>query len=603
MRRSIIVVILFLLCLNGIASGAEKTGVDIRVLIDISGSMRQNDPQNLRRPALRMLVGLMQPGTRAGVWTFARWVNMLVPHGDVNNKWKKRAKALSKQIGSPGQFTNIEDVLDQASRSWSADPDAANRHIVLLTDGMVDVSKKPAKNQASRDRIISDLLPRIKKAGARIHAIALSDRADHALMRELAVATDGWYQQVGTADELQRVFLKIFDKVGQPEGVPLEGNKFQVDSSIREATVLVFRDPDSPQTRLHAPDGQAFERSDFPNGIAWHADQGYDLITIADPIPGEWRLEADVDPDNRVMIVTDLKLDTSVLPNRLAVNERVAFSAQLTNKGKIINRRAFLDLVQLNVNSQSSAGNETHPINDQGKGGDETAGDGRFSMQFGSGLPSGEVSLRVSTESATFVREKRLVVNVVEPAVLEVSGPSDKPFAKLIVDKTVIQRLNSAVIYQQDLQGNRAPLEPSATDKNQWQADLLNTAWPVKVELEATTMAGNLLQTTLGPVYVDGMAPPAPAPQRADVESGSVASAQPGAPVEPAPTEDEEASSWVMPAIVFGGMNVLLVVGGGLTWWMVRRRRSGEPEEVTLVSDDELTELVDIASDSHEEAA
>ena len=30
---------------------------DVRVLIDISGSMRQNDPQNLRRPALRMLAG------------------------------------------------------------------------------------------------------------------------------------------------------------------------------------------------------------------------------------------------------------------------------------------------------------------------------------------------------------------------------------------------------------------------------------------------------------------------------------------------------------------------------------------------------------------
>ena len=54
------------------ASTPDKN--DVRVLIDISGSMRQNDPENLRRPALRMLAGLLQPGTRAGVWTFARYL-------------------------------------------------------------------------------------------------------------------------------------------------------------------------------------------------------------------------------------------------------------------------------------------------------------------------------------------------------------------------------------------------------------------------------------------------------------------------------------------------------------------------------------------------
>ena len=80
-------------------------GHDVRVLIDISGSMRQNDPQNLRRPALRMLVGLLQPNTRAGVWTFANWSNPLVPMAEVDKAWKDRAIAASEQIQSPGLFT------------------------------------------------------------------------------------------------------------------------------------------------------------------------------------------------------------------------------------------------------------------------------------------------------------------------------------------------------------------------------------------------------------------------------------------------------------------------------------------------------------------
>ena len=119
---------------------AEPEKADVRVLIDISGSMRQNDPNNLRRPALRMLSGLLQPGTQAGVWTFARWVNNLVPVGEVDETWKKRVQSLSKQIASPGQFTNIEEVLDKASLDWKdADPTHV-RHLILLTDGMVDVS-------------------------------------------------------------------------------------------------------------------------------------------------------------------------------------------------------------------------------------------------------------------------------------------------------------------------------------------------------------------------------------------------------------------------------------------------------------------------------
>ncbi|NNJ93037.1 MAG: hypothetical protein HKP55_15280, partial [Gammaproteobacteria bacterium] len=71
--------------------------------------MKQNDPKNLRRSALRLIVGLTPPENRAGVWTFAQYTNMLVPLGVINDSWKKRARSISERISSPGQFTNIED--------------------------------------------------------------------------------------------------------------------------------------------------------------------------------------------------------------------------------------------------------------------------------------------------------------------------------------------------------------------------------------------------------------------------------------------------------------------------------------------------------------
>lgn len=597
MRRPILLALLLALS-PGLAVPSRAS--DVRVLIDVSGSMRQNDPDNLRRPALRLLVGLLQPGNEAGVWTFARQVNMLVPHGPVDTAWKKQASARSEQIASPGQFTNIEEVLERASRSWSGVEPTAQRHLILLTDGMVDVAKDPELNQASRDRILREVLPRIQAAGARIHAVALSDRADHALLRQLTAATDGWYQQVDAADQLQRVFLRIFDKVGQPEGVPLEGNAFQLDRAVKEATLLVFRGPAAAATRLHAPDGSTFEDSDLTAGVAWDRDQGYDLITIANPAAGEWRLEADADPDNRVMIVTDLQLQTSALPNLLATGERVPFVVHLANQGQVIDRRAFLDLVQMQAVSTAADGPRPQALNDAGEAGDEVAGDGRYGLDLvASGR--GEVSLRVRAESNTFVREKRFVYSVTAPASLSVAAGEEAPMARLAVDATVLPEVARSEIWQQDPQGERLVLPAAATADGAWSAPLADPAWPVWALVEGRTRAGNLLGSTLGPEYAAGAVPRPLAAVEIPPEPALVASSVSGepAPQSPAPPA---AAAWLMPAALFGGFNLLLILGGGAIWWLLRRRR-GTPDYLLLISDEVPGAGDRAAENAREEAA
>lgn len=77
---------------------SAKPTLDMRVLVDVSGSMKESDPNNLRRSALRMLSGLLPDGSRAGVWTFGRYVNMQVPHGTVGKKWRKKVQTESKKF-------------------------------------------------------------------------------------------------------------------------------------------------------------------------------------------------------------------------------------------------------------------------------------------------------------------------------------------------------------------------------------------------------------------------------------------------------------------------------------------------------------------------
>ena len=45
----------------------EERLADVRLLIDVSGSMKLNDPANLRQPAIDLLVKLLPEGSKAGV--------------------------------------------------------------------------------------------------------------------------------------------------------------------------------------------------------------------------------------------------------------------------------------------------------------------------------------------------------------------------------------------------------------------------------------------------------------------------------------------------------------------------------------------------------
>ena len=151
---------------------------DVRVLIDISGSMKLNDPGNLRQPALRLFISLLPADTQAGVWTFGQWVNMLIPHDNVSAKWKDQANKSISKVNSAGLYTNIEEVIRRSTVDWINTTSPSKRSLLLLTDGIVDISKDDEINHSSRNRILQELVPRLQKANVVIHSIALSNESD-----------------------------------------------------------------------------------------------------------------------------------------------------------------------------------------------------------------------------------------------------------------------------------------------------------------------------------------------------------------------------------------------------------------------------------------
>lgn len=425
MRFRLLLLMLVGVCTSSI-SLAESAGIDaqaaqvsdMRVIIDISGSMKKNDPQNLRVPALRLLTELVPEGQNAGVWTFGQYVNMLVKQGPVDKAWKEKAYQAANDISSRGMYTNIEGVLEKSTWDWKRPDDKANRSIIFLTDGVVDISKNAQENKESRQRILNDTMARLKGAGVKIHTIALSDDADKPFLRQLSSGTGGWFETVKDASQLERIFFKMFEKSVPVETLPLTDNKVLVDDSIRELTLLIFRAKGAGSSSLIQPDGKAIDHTNPPENVRWRHEERYDLVTVTKPMAGEWKVSAKLDPDNRVMVVTDLKVRASRIPNIVLSGDAFPYYVELHEEGEVITKPEFLDFVHVGL-KQSVDGKElgSFSLNDRGNEVDKQQGDGRYSAKVGGEMAAGIYEYEMQVDGTTFKRAKRYSMRVVEKPV------------------------------------------------------------------------------------------------------------------------------------------------------------------------------------------
>ncbi len=468
-------------CINTLSLAASK--VDVRILVDVSGSMKKNDPKHLRRPAVRLITGMLPASSTAGVSLFGEGVSTLTSVGKVTQSWKTKARRAASGIHDHDMFTNIGAALESATASWEASAqkdEDTERIVVLLTDGMVDISKDPQANEQERNRIQQQIIPKLKALQARTYTIALSDGADKALLAQISNSTDAWFEAVKSADELEKVFLKIFEQSVDVPTVPLTDNKFKIDRSVGEFTALIFKQRDDP-IRLIDPNGKSFEEESISSQITWFADENFDLVTINKPKAGEWSISGPVDPGNRVLVVSDLKLNVNndELPANLLSGDELIFKVSLSEKGLPITRPGFLKLVTFmgNVASRADISDELF-LEDNGKDGDETKGDGIYSYKYVAPKINAELAFNIQVISPTFERIVRKNIRVFSTYVelkAEVAKSLDDMHrfqvaaVPIIVDPKSLQVKGTVTLPS----GEELPLSFEVTKDNQWISEIV----------------------------------------------------------------------------------------------------------------------------------
>ncbi len=576
-------------CLAIFISSIQTCGAqvdDVRIIIDISGSMVKTDPNNLRQPAMRMLSGLIPGDAYAGVWTFGRYTNMEVKWGKVDESWRERAVQGANAIHSRGQFTNIEGAIKRASTGWDKpDPDT-RRNMILLTDGKIDVAKDAAKNQASRDVLLNTTLPQLIEQGVTIHTIALSQFTDEVLLKRMAFETGGSFEIANTADQLQRVFLKMFERATLPDMVPLSDNRFNIDQSVREMTLLVFN-KSGKNTALTAPDAVTYTQEKHETKVKWVKDEGYDLITVTSPQAGEWILDADVDPDNRVMIVTDLKLVVDEIPAYLTPEHDINLKVELHNKGQKIAKNSFLKFVDFYLVHRFADEVEKLPL--KLKESLEVADKGIYLQTLPAPLVQGQHEIEIYADGSTFNRSKKFTLKAYWPVTVDIQNTDQQGVYKieLIPHFEYIKQESIQIVLELEQPDGVIQAQEVSQVNDGWQAEVAatqhNGTHKLLVTIQAQRHDGSVHQYELPAYPLEGFdLTPTEVAEQPEVMQSDVVQ-------EEAVAEDSAevtGSSLLFNIMVISLVNVALIIFGVAIFWFLKK--SKQKEVVNLLDPEEV---------------
>lgn len=389
---------------------AEPGGLDVVLVMDSSGSMKHTDPQELRKPAARLLVSLLGKEDRVAVVSFSDQ-GYPVAYLTSATADKTLFPAIDR-VSSKGALTNLLGAVEAARRvlAKGARPEQ-RRLIVLMSDGRMDLGNPQAERDATA-RLLDEFVPQLKGEGVELHTIAFTEESDRVLLERLAQSGGGRFYLARSDSELHEVFTALFEQNKAPDILPFTGERFHIDPAVSEVTIIGSKEGANVRLTLLSPSGKQLSAKRHPPEVRWQESQQFDLITMPKPETGDWALQASAGK-NRAYVLTDLKLQLHAQPAKPAPGDEVAITAWLEEKGVLLTKEAILPSVKMQLTHTDPHGKsntqafvpELTPANTP-------------SGQFGARLllkEPGHYELHVVAAAPTFERERGLVFNLPAP--------------------------------------------------------------------------------------------------------------------------------------------------------------------------------------------
>ena len=206
-------------------SKVERKPLNLTFVIDVSGSMREQNRLEMVKHAIRLLVNELGGGDNLAIVAFSNDARIVLPMTSVRNRSEIESALFPLQ---PENSTNSESGLKLGYQIALANinPEAQNR-VVFLSDGVANIGETdPAK--------LSETVRPIREKGVYLNTIGVGmNNHNDVLLEQLADKGDGVCNYIDSQDEAKRVivdgFTGAFETIARDEKIQVEFDPAQVE--------------------------------------------------------------------------------------------------------------------------------------------------------------------------------------------------------------------------------------------------------------------------------------------------------------------------------------------------------------------------------------
>jgi len=259
-----------------------ESNISLGFIIDSSGSMSSNDPQDMRKEALDMIINDRLDGTE-NVFIVDFDENAKLMNSTTSSWSKSHLKNAVRGIDSSGG-TNIRSGLDRMKTSMqNKGLDYSNTAVILLSDGMDNSNYKKGTQWFSHNNIP-------------VYTISFRGQSNETIMTEIAQLTGGNFMKARNAQEIFNIFNIFYNELSGSSML------FQIISNILQGQSILhqfFNDSTSPlyipliwggskiSLTLTSPDGKTYNQGG--SSAKWNVGDNFVTATIQKPAIGLWK--------------------------------------------------------------------------------------------------------------------------------------------------------------------------------------------------------------------------------------------------------------------------------------------------------------------------
>ena len=378
---------------TSIASKLADTQNSVTILIlDMSGSMRTNDPQGYRCSAANAFIDLSGPGnfigvvgldgdgTRGGQHNFAQaqqWTPDPVDMSVQSNRDGLKNTIQQKSHNcAPDNITPTYDALNKALQMLEnvSQSQEIPGSVVLLTDGQPDDGSPTRDVSAQINAIQSDLLPQFRQHKWPVDTVALGENGPidesgtqfatfHDFLQGISNPTTGKFYDdsngivpgttaLNIAPFLTDIFARYNQRTVKDDITPTQlsgttvARNFNVAPYTSHLDIVVVKDQDGTRPTLKDVNNKVIEPQ--PPDISIYTNAYYYIYSINRPQPGLWELDVQ---GTGQFLMKSLKMTTlNLQPLKVSQNglistetaqlfasgQELTIETALTNQGNLI---------------------------------------------------------------------------------------------------------------------------------------------------------------------------------------------------------------------------------------------------------------------------